>query len=123
MAVLVILVLILIVALPIAVVAMIIGAVARKFKTGEDKPRFEETIRAIYVYIILIIALCAIFGGVISTFNYGLEILLPEKNTSSTYNYEQRDYNQNMVDLYTSISVVAVSVPIFIYHSKIAKKR
>ena len=106
---------------PIAVVVLIISAIAKKSK--EEKIKFEEIIRNIYVYIILIITLVAIISGIIATFRIGLDVALPEKYvTETSYNSQEREKNENIVELFTTISIVVTSVPIFIYHNKLAKE-
>lgn len=106
---------------PIAIVILIISAFIRKSK--EDKIKFEEIVRNIYIYLILIITLVAIIAGVIAAFRIGLDIALPEKYvTSTSYNSQERERNENIVELLTTISIVITSVPIFIYHNKLAKE-
>lgn len=107
--------------IPIAVVVLIISAVVKKSK--EDKSNFEEVIRNIYIYIILIITLVAIITGVIATFRIGLDVALPEKSTyESSYSSQERVKNENIVELFTTIALVASVTPVFIYHNKLAKK-
>ena len=67
---------ILILIAPVVIVAMIVSAIIKKKNNETNKNIFEDTIRAIYVYIVLICALCAMIGGVISTFNYGLDVVM-----------------------------------------------
>lgn len=106
---------------PIAILVLIISAVIKRNK--DDKGNFEETIRNIYVYIILIVALVAIITGVIATFRIGLDIVLPEKSEyQSSYNSEQMEKNENIIELATTLSVVVAVTPIFIYHNRLAKK-
>lgn len=107
--------------LPIAIVALIISAIVKKNK--ENKNGIEETIRNIYVYIILIITLVAIITGVISTFRIGLDLLLPEKSIyESSYQSEQQERNESIIEFFTEMSLVISVIPVFIYHNKIAKK-
>lgn len=106
---------------PIAILVLIISAIVKRNK--EDKGNFEETIRSIYVYIILIITLVAIISGVIATFRIGLDVVLPEKSTyQSSYSSEQRERNENIIELFTTIALVVSVTPVFIYHNKLAKK-
>ena len=106
---------------PIAILVLIISAVVKRSK--EDKGNFEESIRNVYVYIILIVTLVAIISGVIATFRIGLDVLLPEKTIyQSSYSSEQMNKNENIIELFTTISLVISAIPIFIYHNKIAKK-
>lgn len=113
---------ILILIAPVVIVAMIVSAIIKKKNNETNKNIFEDTIRAIYVYIVLICALCAMIGGVISTFNYGLDVFLPEEEYEETELSRERERNENVVDLATNIAIFAVAVPVFVYHSKIAKK-
>lgn len=107
--------------IPIAILVLIISAIVKRSK--EDKGNFEESIRNIYIYIILIVTLISIITGVIATFRIGLDVALPEKTTyQNSYSSEQREKNENMIELFTTLSLVVVSVPIFIYHNKLAKK-
>lgn len=106
---------------PISILVLIISAVAKRNK--EDKNNFEETIRNVYVYIILIVTLVAIIVGVIGTFRIGLDVILPEKSTSqSSYSSEEIEKNENIIELFTTMSLVISVTPVFIYHNKLAKK-
>ena len=106
---------------PIAILVLIISAIVKRNK--EDKGNFEESIRNVYVYIILIVTLVAIIAGVIATFRIGLDIVLPEKTINqSSYSSEERERNENIIELFTTISLVVSVTPIFIYHNNIAKK-
>ena len=106
---------------PIAIVVLIVSAIVKKNK--ENKNNFDESIRNIYVYIILIITFVTIVGGVISTFRMGLDILLPEKSIyESKYQNEEREKNENIIQVFTEMSLVVAVIPVFIYHNKLAKK-
>lgn len=106
---------------PIAILVLIISAIVKRNK--EDKGNFEESIRNIYIYMVLIITLVAIIAGVIATFRIGLDVLLPEKSTyQSSYSSEMQERNENIIELFTTISLVVSATPIFIYHNKIVKK-
>lgn len=108
--------------IPIAIVILIITAIVKRNK--EDKTgSFGETIRNVYVYIILIVTLIAIIAGVIEVFRTGLDVILPEKATyESSYSSEQIDKNENIIELATTISLVVSVIPVYIYHNKLAKK-
>ena len=106
---------------PIAIISIIISAIVKKNK--EDKNNFEELIRSVYIYIILIVALIAIIGGTITTFRVGLDIILPEQYTEETrYSSQEREKNENMIEVLTNISIVATMIPIFKYHNELAKE-
>ena len=108
-------------AIPIAIVVLVISAIIRRNK--EDKNNFDEIIRNIYMYIIIILTLVAIITGVIATFKIGLDIILPEKPTyQSSYNNEELVKNENIIELFTTLSLVISTIPVFIYHNKLAKK-
>lgn len=105
---------------PIAILILIISAFIKR-NNKDDKENFEETIRGMYIYIILIITLVVIISGIISIFKIGLDIILPEE-TQSQYSYEKQEKNENIINLTTTLSLVVTSIPIFIYHNKLAKK-
>ena len=107
--------------IPIGIISLIISAVVKKNK--ESKVSFEDSIRSIYVYIILIITLIAIITGVIATLRIGLDVLLPEESLyQSSYSSEQQEKNENIIELYTTLSLVVSVTPVFMYHNKLAKK-
>lgn len=107
--------------IPIAIVVFIISAIVKRNK--DDKNNFEEIVRNIYVYIILIVTLVAIIIGVIATFRIGLDVVLPEKSIyQSTYNNEELEKNENIIGLFTTLSLVVSTIPVFVYHNKLAKK-
>ena len=106
---------------PVAIVILIIQAISKRNK--DEKQCFDETIRNVYIYLILIITLVAIITGVITAFRVGLDVALQEKSIgSTTYNYPEREKNKNIVELCTTLSIVITSIPIFVYHNKLAKK-
>lgn len=107
--------------IPVTVVVLIITAIVKR-NNKEDKNNFDETIRNIYVYIILIITLVAIIAGVIATFRIGLDIVLPEESVyGSTYNTQQQERNENIIDFFTNLSLVVAVIPVFVYHNKLVK--
>lgn len=106
---------------PIAVVVLIVTAIVKRNK--EEKNNFDETVRNIYVYIILIITLITIITGVIATFRMGLDIILPEKSiVENSYSDEQIERNEMIVEFATTLSLLIVAIPIFVYHNNLAKK-
>ena len=107
--------------IPVGIISLIISAVVKKSK--ESKVSFEDSIRSIYVYIILIITLVAIIAGVIATLRVGLDVLLPEESLyQSSYSSDQQEKNENIVELFTTLSLVISVTPVFTYHNKLAKK-
>ena len=106
---------------PIAILVLIISAVVKKSK--DSKNNFEDSIRNMYIYIILIITLIAIIMGVIATLRVGLDVILPEESLyQSSYSSEQKEKNENIIELFTTLSLVISVTPVFIYHNKLAKK-
>jgi len=107
--------------IPIAIVVVIVSAIVKKSK--ESKSNFDEIIRSIYIYIILIVTLVAIVSGTIMTFRVGLDVLLPEKSTyQSSYTNDEMEKNENIIELFTTLSLVLSSIPVYLYHSKLTKK-
>ena len=107
--------------IPIAIIVLIISAIVKKGK--ENKDQFEESVRNIYIYTILIVTIISIIMGTIATLRVGLDVILPEEAlTNSTYNNEQQQKNENIIYLCTTLSLVISVTPVFIYHNKIAKK-
>ena len=118
----IVIILLLVCIIPIAVIVLIVQENG-KINNKEEKKDFEEIVRGIYIYLILIITLVAIITGVITAFRVGLDVVLPEQYiTTTSYNSQEREHNENMIELLTTISIVITSLPIFIYHNKLAKK-
>ena len=106
---------------PIAILVLIISAVVKKSK--DSKNNFEDSIRNMYIYIILIITLIAIIMGVIATLRVGLDVILPEESLyQNSYSSEQKEKNENIIELFTTLSLVISVTPVFIYNNKLAKK-
>ena len=105
--------------LPIVIIALIIAAIIKKSR--DTKSNFEDTIRNIYVYVILVITLICLITGTIATFRLGLDVILPEESVYS-YNSDQIEKNENIVNLFTSLALVVSVAPVFIYHNKLVKK-
>lgn len=106
--------------LPIIIIVLIVVALSKKNK--DNKTEFEESVRNVYTYIILISTLIAIVIGIIVTFRVGLDVVLPEKAINEKANYYELSKNENIVELLTNLTVVIVSIPIFLYYNGIAKK-
>ena len=105
--------------LPIALIAMIIMAASKKNR--DDITGVERSIRNVYIYTLLIIFLIAIISCSIYALRIGLDIIIPEETTY--YNsYNMINKNEKIVNLFTSISIIIVSVPLFVKHSKLAKE-
>ena len=106
---------------PIAIVASIIAAIVKKNK--ENKGSFETIIRNIYIYVILIVAFLSILSGVIGTFRMALDVLLPEKPLyDNLYGNDYQERNENIIELFSTLSLVIAVIPVFIYHNKLAKE-
>ena len=70
--------------LPIIIIVLIVVALSKKNK--DNKTEFEESVRNVYIYIILISTLIAIVIGIIVTFRVGLDVALPEKTINERAN-------------------------------------
>ena len=103
---------------PVSLVAMIIIAAGKKNK--DDTMNIENSIRNVYLYTILIIALIAIIACSIGALRIGLDIILPEKTVGGYTASEQVSRNDSLISFFTNISIVAMAVPLFIKHNKLA---
>ena len=112
------LVIVLIIVLPIIILVSVINF----FRKGEkDSQKFAENIRAIYIHMILVMFLCMTIGSFLGVFGNALNYFLPEEEFEENV-VGQNDKNQIAIDVWTSIAGVAIAAPMFIYHSKEAKK-
>lgn len=101
--------------IPIILIALIISAIVKR-NNGKDGKEidFDKIIRTIYTYIVLISSLFLVVFAIIGIFNNAIGYFIPE----DTYTNQ----NQNLVWLITTIAELVVALPIFIYHSKLARK-
>lgn len=106
--------------IPVAVVIMIIVAISksRRNNTNTESESFEKIIRTIYLYLLLIILLFSIVFSVITAFSTAVDCFLPYENQSNYYNLT----NQKLVEFITSISLLVISLPLFIHHNRLVKK-
>lgn len=91
--------------LPIIIIVLVVLAFI-KSKNSEES--FEKKVRTIYKYAVISISLIMMVVGIISLFNTFLTLVLPDtyQNTSSI-----------MIEFYTEAAVVAVAIPLFLYHN------
>lgn len=107
--------------IPIAIFVLIVSAIVKKGK--DNNFNFESSIRNVYTYLILIVTLISIISGVISALKIGLDLALPEESAyESSYNNNEIDKNEDIIELLTTLSLVVAVTPVFIYHNKIAKQ-
>lgn len=108
---------------PIAFVVMIFLSASKKNR--EDISRAEHALRNVYLYTLLIILLFTIIFCSIYALRLGLDIIFPEESTNSYsfYKSAEQKRNENLINLFTQISMVAVAVPLFIKHTKISKNK
>jgi len=95
-------------ALPIAVVVFLVLA----FIKNKDSESFEDKIRIIYMYLVIIVSLVMIVGGTITLFSNFLDVILPD-----TYN----NINRSITSMFTSATVLFIAIPMFMYHNKKVK--
>lgn len=114
--------------LPIIIVVMIIMAIKKnkENKEGKEGESFENIIRTIYIYILIISFLCATIAGFLMFADAAIDYFIPVENEiydSSLDNMLEKnnDRNATIVNIYTYASVVVVSLPLFVYHSKLVK--
>lgn len=109
--------------LPVAVIIFIISTLVRSVRKDKTEENFQNIIRTMYVYIIMIIFLIMIVGSIISMFDSTLDVLLPEiVNNEYDVNSSTRTMNRSIASLTSSATLFCISVPLFVYYSKLAKK-
>lgn len=114
---------ILAITLPIAVVIFLISALVRSVKRDNNEDEFQNVIRTMYIYIVMIILLIMIVTSIIVLFNSILDVLLPEV-VNNTYdpNASTREMNRNIATFTSNGAMLCITIPMFIYYSKLAKK-
>ncbi len=105
--------------LPVALISMIIMAASKKNR--DDIVGVEHSIRNVYIYSILIILLCVIIFCSIYSLRIVLDLIMPEESVYYSQ-YDLISQNEKTVNLFTAISAILVCVPLFVKHSKLAKK-
>lgn len=135
--------------IPIIVITMIIVAIVKKNKDGEKAESFEKVVRMIYVYVLLIAFLFMTVGSVIYAFNSAVNYYIPESKITQINNatdvvkpdiaiypgYSTKEIeklqkesnlksekNLSITDFATAIAMLLISVPMFLYHGKLARK-
>lgn len=109
--------------LPVAVIIFIISALVRSVRKDKTEENFQNIIRTMYVYVVMIIFLIMIVGSIISMFDSTLDVLLPEiVNNEYDVNASTRSMNRSISNLTSSATLFCISVPLFVYYSKLAKK-
>lgn len=100
---------------PVILIIAIIAAVVKRYNNKDDREvNFEKIMRTLYVYVVLIASLFLVVFATICLFNNAIGYFVPESTVSTQ--------TQNLIWLLTSIAELVVGVPIFAYHSKLAKK-
>jgi hypothetical protein len=83
----------------------------------------SKRIRVIYLYLVCLISLFLIVGAIISSVNYFAQYFFPT-NSYSYYSVVERklemenDKIENLRNGISSLALLAVSTPLFIYHWK-----
>lgn len=122
--------------IPSAVIALIVTAAINKEK-GNDASKFANGVKTVYTYIIVIATLIMIISGTIVAVNSLLDYFLPESemeyDCTDYYSYKycemttkelrvQNEKNEGITEFASSITLIIISVPLFIMNSKEAKK-
>jgi|GEM_PF-3557760 len=107
--------------LPIVIIIFIITAIIRSVRKDPNEESFQEIIRTMYIYVVMIIFLIFFVSGTVALFNSCLNLLLPE-TVQTAYNSTVTANNRAIADITTNIAILCISIPMFIYYSTIAKK-
>lgn len=112
--------------LPVIGIIFLVHLFSRRSKDEKEEPisDYEKKIRSVYVYFLLICLLCTIIVSGIIVFNLMLNEILPQETYSSYENsqsYRVYESNQTMVNICTALATLGCTIPLFIYHSNIAK--
>jgi hypothetical protein len=114
---------ILAVTLPIAIIILLVSALIRGVRKDKSEESFNNVIRTMYVYIVMIIFLIMIVGSIIAIFDSTLDVLLPEVVDNSYDPYAStRTMNRAIASLTSNAALFCISVPMFIYYSRLARK-
>ena len=129
------------------VLAAVIGLIIRAGRS-EDKEtvlEFKNKIRSLYIYTVLSVLLFTLIGGTIWLINSTTNMMIPDvtrtretreerldsefddwgmRTSSSSWerNERTRRRNRDIKGIYVSSSIIIVTLPIMLYHSKLAKK-
>lgn len=125
--------------IPSSIIALIIAAAVNKEK-GTDSARFSLGVKTVYTYIIVIATLFMIISGTIVAVPSLLDYFLPESELEVTQD-DCTDYyssiycdvttkdvrvrnekNAGITEFAASLALVLVAVPLFVSHSKEAKR-
>jgi len=101
--------------LPIVAVILIIGAIVRYSKSEGREEDFEEIVRSLYVYFILICSIFAMLISAVGLFNAVLEFIIPDTG-------EYVNQNEKTVQMLSFVSLFVVSFLIFLFHNDMAKR-
>lgn len=124
--------------IPAAVLTLIVTAAINKEK-GNGFVKFNQGVKAVYTYVIVIATLCIIIAGTITAVSSLLDYFLPESELetvedceykySSTYCGEKvkelrvrNEKNAGITEFAASLALVVIATPLFVVHSKEAKK-
>lgn len=124
--------------IPTAVIALIVTAAINKEK-GNGAVKFNQGVKTVYTYVIVIATLCIIIAGTITAVSSLLDYFLPESELETVEDCEDKyssrycgeklkelrvrnEKNAGITEFAASLALVAVSTPLFVIHSKEAKK-
>lgn len=132
----------LICSLPVIVIALIVTLVVKKSKDTEKVDIFNKIVKTVYTYIVLIGFLLATIISGVSAFNSLVDYYFPNEEINSDYeegnigeSKEEKDIrelqykqeiknskNNSITNFAEGITIFIISLPMFIYHSKISRK-
>ncbi len=113
--------------IPILTIAIIVGLVValatRKAETQDEAKKFNGVIKNLYMHLVMVVALFMMIGGLVYTFQKGVDLLLPEKRVEKEmdpyYLYDQKNqFRNDLKEIATGITFVVIGIPMFIYHNK-----
>lgn len=114
---------ILAITLPIAIIVFLISALVRSVKRDNNEDEFQNVIRTMYIYIVMIILLIMCVTSIIVLFNSVLDLLLPEViNNTYDPNVATREMNRNISTFTSNAAMLCITIPMFVYYSRLAKK-
>lgn len=105
----------------IAIIVFIVTTIVKSMKKDSTEEDFQNIMRAMYIYIVMIIFLILIVASTILVFNGLMGVLLPDV-INNRYNSIEISKNANFAQITSSAATLFLCIPLFLYHSGLAKK-